>query len=60
MTGPDALLRLLASNAIGRAMPARLIRGGRFLDLEVVPAERDGAHGGRGVRTLAEEFTASC
>jgi S1-C subfamily serine protease len=40
VTGPDALLRQLASNAIGRAMSARLIRGGRFLDLEVVPAER--------------------
>ncbi len=40
VTGADALLRGLASNAIGRALPARLIRGGRFLDLEVTPAER--------------------
>lgn len=43
VTGPDALLRRLASNAIGRAMPARLIRGGRFAELEVTPAERTAA-----------------
>ena len=42
MTGPDALLRRLASDAIGRAMPARLIRGGRFLELELRPEERTG------------------
>ena len=42
VTGADALLRRLASNAIGRTMPARLIRGGRFLDLEITPAERVG------------------
>jgi S1-C subfamily serine protease len=40
ITGPDALLRRLASDAIGRPMPARLIRAGRFLDLELSPAER--------------------
>jgi S1-C subfamily serine protease len=40
MTGPDALLRRLASDAIGRPMPARLIRSGRFLDLDLSPAER--------------------
>jgi S1-C subfamily serine protease len=40
MTGADALLRRLASDAIDRALPARLIRGGRFLDLELTPAER--------------------
>ncbi len=40
VTGPDALLRRLASDAIDRAMPARLIRGGRFLELELTPAER--------------------
>ena len=40
VTGPDALLRRLASNAIGRAMPARLIRAGRFLELALTPAER--------------------
>jgi S1-C subfamily serine protease len=40
VTGPDTLLRLLASKAIGRAMPARLIRSGKFLDMEVVPEER--------------------
>jgi S1-C subfamily serine protease len=40
MTGPDALLRRLASDAIDRPMPARLIRGGRFLDLDLTPAER--------------------
>jgi S1-C subfamily serine protease len=40
VTGADALLRLLALDAIGRPMPARLIRAGRFLDLEVTPAER--------------------
>ena len=40
VTGPDALLRRLASSAIGRAMPARLIRAGRFLDLDLTPAER--------------------
>jgi S1-C subfamily serine protease len=40
ITGPDALLRRLASDAIGRPMPARLIRSGRFLDLELRPAER--------------------
>jgi S1-C subfamily serine protease len=42
VTGPDALLRRLASDAIGRAMPARLIRGGRFLELELRPEERTG------------------
>jgi S1-C subfamily serine protease len=40
MTGPDALLRRLASDAIGRAMPARLIRSGRLVELELRPAER--------------------
>ncbi len=40
ITGPDALLRRLASNAIGRPMPARLIRAGRFLELVLTPAER--------------------
>jgi S1-C subfamily serine protease len=40
MTGPDALLRRLASDAIDRPMPARLIRGGRFLDLDLTPVER--------------------
>ena len=40
ITGPDALLRRLASDAIGRAMPARLIRGGRFVELALTPAER--------------------
>ena len=40
MTGPDALLRLLASTAIGRPMPARLIRKGRILELEITPSER--------------------
>ena len=40
VTGPDALLRQLASNAIGRTMPARLIRGGRLAELELTPAER--------------------
>jgi S1-C subfamily serine protease len=39
VTGPDALLRRLASDAIGRPMPARLIRSGRFLDLALTPAE---------------------
>ena len=43
VTGADALLRRLASNAIGRPLPARLIRGGRFLDLDVTPAERAAA-----------------
>ncbi|MFO1143862.1 MAG: trypsin-like peptidase domain-containing protein [Amaricoccus sp.] len=42
VTGADALLRGLASNAIGRTMPARLIRGGRFVDLDITPAERSG------------------
>jgi S1-C subfamily serine protease len=40
VTGPDALLRRLASDAIGRAMSARLIRGGRFTELELTPTER--------------------
>ena len=40
VTGADALLRCLASNAIDRPLPARLIRGGRFLELDVTPAER--------------------
>ena len=40
VTGPDALLRRLASDAIGRPLPARLIRAGRFLDLALTPAER--------------------
>jgi S1-C subfamily serine protease len=40
VTGADAFLRSLASDAIGRPVPARLIRGGRFLDLEVTPEER--------------------
>jgi S1-C subfamily serine protease len=40
VTGPDALLRSLAVGAIDRALPARLIRGGRFLELELTPAER--------------------
>ena len=40
VTGPDALLRRLASDAIGRPLPARLIRAGRFLDLSLTPAER--------------------
>jgi S1-C subfamily serine protease len=40
MTGPDALLRRLASDTIGRAMPARLIRSGRLVELELRPSER--------------------
>jgi len=40
MTGPDALLRRLASDAIERPLPARLIRGGRFLERALTPAER--------------------
>jgi S1-C subfamily serine protease len=40
MTGPDALLRRLASDTIGTAMNVRLIRNGRFLELEVRPDER--------------------
>jgi S1-C subfamily serine protease len=40
MTGPDALLRRLASDTIGIAMRVRLIRNGRFLELDVRPAER--------------------
>jgi S1-C subfamily serine protease len=42
VTGPDALLRQLASDAIGRALAARLIRGGRFVALELRPEERSG------------------
>ena len=40
VTGPDALLRRLGSDAIGRAMPTRIIRAGRFLELEVTPDEQ--------------------
>ena len=40
LTGPDALMRGLASTAIGRALALRLIRGGRFVEAEVVPGER--------------------
>ena len=40
ITGADALLRRLASDAIDRPMPARLIRAGRFQDVEVTPTER--------------------
>ena len=40
VTGADALLRRLAVDAIGRELPARLIRGGKFLDLELTPVER--------------------
>ena len=43
VTGPDALLRRLASDAIGRPLPARLIRAGHFLDLALTPAERPSA-----------------
>ena len=40
MTGPDALLRRLASDTIGKAMRGKLIRSGRFLELDIRPVER--------------------
>ena len=43
ITGPDALLRRLASDAIGRPLPARLIRSGRLVDAELRPVERQTA-----------------
>jgi S1-C subfamily serine protease len=40
VTGADALLRMLGADAIGQAMAARILRGGRFLDLSVTPTRR--------------------
>jgi S1-C subfamily serine protease len=39
-SGPDAVLRRLGSDAIGRALPLRLIRKGRLVDIDVVPDEQ--------------------
>ena len=40
--GMDDLQRVVVSELIGRAVPARVIRGGREQELELVPAELDG------------------
>ena len=47
LTGPDALLRRLASDSIGKTMRARLIRSGRLLELDVRPVERRQARAAR-------------
>jgi S1-C subfamily serine protease len=40
--GMDELQRLVASDLIGRAVRAKVIREGREHELELVPAELDG------------------
>ena len=42
ITGVDHLHRLMVSDAIGRAVRIGLIRGGRRIDVELVPVELDG------------------
>jgi S1-C subfamily serine protease len=42
ITSVDQLHRLMVSDAIGRIVRVGVIRGGRRLDLELVPAELDG------------------
>lgn len=38
-TGPDAVLRRLGSDAIGRVLPLRLIRKGLLANVDVIPDE---------------------
>jgi serine protease Do len=40
--GMDALQRVVVSELIGRAVPAKVVREGRERELELVPAELDG------------------
>jgi S1-C subfamily serine protease len=38
----DSLQRVMTEDAIGRAVPVRVLRGDRWLDLELLPVELAG------------------